>query len=172
VKSLILHVWHQSGLLLATGFFFGLTLGVAQVWLEPRIQANRLSETLDRIPDLVPGAVSGRASGREFEALDAEGLVCGTVTRAGGGGFGGPIELLLGWKGQELTGVYILAQNETPGLGTRITDPDWLKSFAGCQRGTACVLNEDVDGWTGATISSKAVVDAVNTALIPEVGHE
>jgi len=172
MKAFLLQAWHRAGLLLGLGLFFGLTLGAAQVWLEPRIQANRLAETLDRIPLLVPGASTGRQTGEGFEALDAEGRVCGHVTRVRGGGFGGPIDLLLGWKGEELTGVYVLSQNETPGLGTRITDPEWLASFAGCTKGRACRLNEDVDGWTGATISSKAVVDAVNTALLPEVGND
>ena len=52
--------------------------------------------------------------------------------------------------------VRVLAQEETPGLGERIAGDKFLDRFRGKR-----IPLEDVDAVTGATISSRALVDAV-----------
>ena len=61
-------------------------------------------------------------------------------------------------------GVAIVSAQETPGIGTKVTEGDeFTKQFAGLQ-GTA-TIGENVDAIAGSTISSKAVTTGVNTAI-------
>ena len=78
-------------------------------------------------------------------------------------GYNGEIELLLVWEENHLSGVDILLEHETPGIGARI-DPehsDWLKNWLKRYQNGA----RDFDGISGATISSGAVHRALMHAL-------
>lgn len=92
-------------------------------------------------------------------------------------GYGGSINLLVGISSDgSLTGVRVIPPHfETPGLGDSIDvqKSDWIKSFNG-----KSLTNLDEKGWrvkkdggqfdafTGATITPRAVVDAVHKALL------
>lgn len=91
-------------------------------------------------------------------------------------GYSGDIRLLVGVDAEQtITGVRVLQQNETPGLGDKIlaSRTDWILSFDGRN-----LDNTPADDWTvekqggafdqftGATISPRAVVEAVHQALI------
>lgn len=95
------------------------------------------------------------------------------VTRKG---YNGKIRLIVGIDSSaEVTGVRILEHQETPGLGDAIdtTHSDWLLGFE-----QASLSNPGIDRWavkkdggdfdqlTGATISPRAVVNAVKQILI------
>jgi Na+-translocating ferredoxin:NAD+ oxidoreductase subunit G len=90
-------------------------------------------------------------------------------------GYSGEIKLLIAIKANgELSGVRVLAHKETPGLGDYIDiqHGDWILNFNGLS-----LANTNQDGWrvkkdggrfdyvTGATITPRAVVKAVNKAL-------
>lgn len=79
-------------------------------------------------------------------------------------GFGGDIEMVVGIVGGGgVSGIEILSHSETPGLGARITETDFLKRFFGIAE--QVVIGENVDAISGATISSKAVGEGVNRAM-------
>jgi electron transport complex protein RnfG len=91
-------------------------------------------------------------------------------------GYGGAIELLVGVNANgEITGVRVVPpHNETPGLGDKIETKksDWIYSFDGKSltnpkpEGWAVKKDGgDFDSFTGATITPRAVVDAVYNAL-------
>lgn len=86
-------------------------------------------------------------------------------------GYSGNIEVMVGVDRQGvLTGVAILSHAETPGLGDQITeDPDWLPAFRGRSlANTRWAVKKDggdIDQFTGATITPRAVVGAVRRAL-------
>ncbi|NLS44441.1 MAG: RnfABCDGE type electron transport complex subunit G [Firmicutes bacterium] len=85
-------------------------------------------------------------------------------------GYGGPIETVVGvsLKG-EISGVSVIRHAETPGLGSNITNPEFQMRFIGISKGTEVKVREDggqIDAITGATISSRAIADAVNGALL------
>lgn len=83
------------------------------------------------------------------------------VKVTGYGGKSKPIEALIGLdKGGTITGVTIVACQETPGLGTKIQNLDYLKNYIGVSESS-----QDVDTITSATISSKALKDGVQFAL-------
>lgn len=85
-------------------------------------------------------------------------------------GFGGKIELIIGiLMDGTITGYKIIEQSETPGLGTKVTEPKFSNQFVGKNAYTNNFdLKKDggeIDAVTGATISSKAVVKAVKSAV-------
>lgn len=82
-------------------------------------------------------------------------------------GFGGAISLMVGVDvGGSVTGVAILDHSETAGLGSKAEDPVFLTQFTG-KSGTITVNsgNNAIHAITGATITSKAVTEGINTAL-------
>lgn len=84
-------------------------------------------------------------------------------------GFGGRIELIVGmWMDGTIIGYKVIEQKETPGLGTKITEKKFAGQFAGLNAYDDISLKKDggtIDAVTGATISSRAVIDAVKKVL-------
>lgn len=107
-------------------------------------------------------------------------------------GYIAPIDLIVAITPQGRVGaVHVVAHRETPGLGDAIDNKksDWLKQFVGnslesapAERWNIKKAGGDFDGITGATVTSRAVIDAVHDALryfeqnreqlLKEVGHE
>ncbi len=75
-------------------------------------------------------------------------------------GFGGTIKILMGIDIDtgKITGMKILEHLETPGLGERITETEFLSQFK--DKSTE-IKTDEVDAITGATISSKAVIKTI-----------
>ena len=85
-------------------------------------------------------------------------------------GYGGTITVIVGVTPEgEVTGVVVLSHAETPGLGTKITIPEWLAKFTGrTLENTKWAVTKDggdIDYTSGATISPRAVVAAVKEGL-------
>ena len=55
------------------------------------------------------------------------------------------------------------SSTETPGMGSKVSDPDFLSNFIG--KGSEKLELTDIDAVTGATISSKAALNAVDLAI-------
>lgn len=96
------------------------------------------------------------------------------VTAAGG--YSGPIRVLVGVEYDgTISGVRILQHRETPGLGDRIESSrsDWVFQFDGRSLGdpvvTGWAIKEDggdFDQLTGASITPRAVINALRDTLI------
>ena len=99
----------------------------------------------------------------------------GCVFLASGKGYSSTIEIVVGVDlSGTLTGISIVSQQETPGLGAKITEvrygesePWFQMQFKGKTRSQLSVDKDGgaIDGITGATISSRAVTDGVRSAL-------
>lgn len=106
-------------------------------------------------------AVKPRGEMEVYEARQ-EGKLLGYALELVGRGKYGPIKgiLAIGPKTERIKSLRIYEQNETPGLGGRISSPEWLAKFAGLPLVT--------DGASGIIISSKVkgpnVVDAITGA--------
>ncbi len=166
-----------------TAILFGSSLAAVQMGLSPRINKNKLADTMTEIPKLVPAATNGVAEHLgsllvyKAECIDEKQV--GWVVQAGGQGFADKIEVLIGLNmdASKITGLYVLSQNETPGLGNKIVDSGpgtYRAQFDGKSTATpltvtkandASLSNEKIDAITGATISSESVVDIVNKAV-------
>jgi electron transport complex protein RnfG len=97
----------------------------------------------------------------------------GYALKVGATGYGGDIEMLVGIDEKGVIGgIEILSQQETPGLGSRITEikqgqtkPWFLQQFKGKSAGALEMSDSHsgagIQAITGATISSKTVLEAV-----------
>ena len=92
-----------------------------------------------------------------------------------GPGLWGPIEgiIAVGPRFEALTGITIIRQEETPGLGSRIGESAYLdqfkaRRFAGGLRLVApgrSQADNEIDSITGATLSANAFIEILNDAL-------
>ena len=91
----------------------------------------------------------------------------GYAVRVAPQGYGGAIEMVVGVSSEgTVTGVSIVKMNETPGLGTKINEHEFLDRFNGKKAGVSIGRGENnIDAITGATISSRAVTSGVAEAL-------
>lgn len=112
------------------------------------------------------------------EALAARGpdsALLGYLVTAERRGYGGEVPILVAFSAEgAIRDIKVLANEETPGLGSKIADPGYIGQFGGRPAATLFTLEADsgrnpgrqsVDAISGATISSRAVVDALNEAV-------
>jgi electron transport complex protein RnfG len=109
---------------------------------------------------------------RVLEAAQVRAVIVPTVSTQG---YGGPIRLLVGInRDGTITGVRVVEQRETPGIGDRILaeKSDWLQIFTGRSRDDPQASRWQVrsaggafDAIAGATVSSRAVIRQVRRAL-------
>jgi electron transport complex protein RnfG len=79
-----------------------------------------------------------------------------------GKGFHGLIGVMVGVsKDGTILDIGITSHSETPGIGSRVTEPSYTDTF----KGLTAKPGLTVDGISGATYSSKGVVAAVNEAV-------
>lgn len=118
---------------------------------------NLTQQRMQAVPgvDLAPGTTV------EPEASDAGGM----TANASAIGYGGPVlvRLTLDEQGAiRMMDVGGARFAETEGVGSRVKDEAFTQQFIGLT--PPLTLHEDVDAVSGATVSSQAVVDAVNDA--------
>jgi hypothetical protein len=167
---------------LFAGLFAALVgLGLACTHLVLSSVRQGRDPALDHVSTLVPGAVSGELDSqslpgrRVVRALGPNGALLGWILRGEGRGYADQIELLVGLDApaRQLTGVVVLAQKETPGLGDQIAKPDFLNQFVGvstnvkldAQLAPTNQVTGTVRAVTGATISSDAVCTIINETV-------
>jgi Na+-translocating ferredoxin:NAD+ oxidoreductase subunit G len=124
--------------------------------------------TDDRVP-----IHRARLAGRPVAAL---------IETVAPGGYAGAIRLLVAVAADgRLLGVRVLAHNETPGLGDAIDErkSDWILRFKGRSLGDPGpgrwkVRKDggDFDQFTGATVTPRAVVGAIQDALLYFRAHQ
>lgn len=163
-------------LVLATG----LSAGLASVDFSLRDQiaqnASRRVEqaVLEVVPDGVASTPVMIAGVPVYRVTDGSGALCGWAAPAEGRGFQDRIRLLVGLSkdGGQVTGLTVLESYETPGLGDRIAHREFRDQFIGqstAQQFTRVKPGESapapVHAITGATISSQAVIHAINSQL-------
>lgn len=91
-----------------------------------------------------------------YKAHDKEGKLIGVAFKASGKGYSSTIETMVGMlKDGTITAIKVLSQNETPGLGARVAEPEFTGQFKDLKNISG------VNAITGATISSRAVTDSV-----------
>lgn len=102
----------------------------------------------------------------------SDGSQLGYAFLAIGKGYGGDINILVGLSDETtVKEIKIISQTETPGLGTRITEPFFTDQFAGIAIEDIALSRDGgkIDAITSSTISSSAVVDAVRATAMEKV---
>ena len=188
----------QTWLVVFLAIFFGAALAIVQIRLSGVIANNKLNETLTQVPRLV---ISSPVTTAEIESpkkkikvlpgvlkinkdkqsislplyrVDQEDKVIGWVVKSSGQGYADKIDLLIGFDAalEIITGIFVLEQKETPGLGNKITRASWGKQFAGRNTTSPLMLrkndgsqNSGIDAITGATISTRSVIEIINRTV-------
>lgn len=190
-KSDIRIMLKEAGILFAITLIVGLLLGVVyELTKEPiRIQQEKAvaeackavfqpAETFEQIEYVPDGELAAELSamgvkiGNVYEALDGGGAVLGYVLQSTSTqGYGGDIVLYLGVRNDgTLNDISILEISETAGLGMEapaVLAPQFheknVDSFVYTK--TGAVEDNEIDVITSATITTKAVTNAVNGGL-------
>ncbi len=133
-------------------------------------EAESFASFSDKV-EFLGGEVYGTGYGRVYikDALvgkDAAGNVVGyAVSVTSAEGYDGNVTLSIGVNTEGvINGISFTELHETPGKGMLCGEPAFMDQFAG-KAADKLKLGEDVDGITGVTITSKAVVNAVNAGL-------
>lgn len=139
------------------------SLAAVNSFTKPRIIAQAKSEEEGSLKDVLPEGVNFEPvkSGNDiiyYKAYNKNGQLIGAAFKAQGKGYSSTIETMVGMSGEgKILVIKILNQNETPGLGARVTEPDFTARFSDKN-----IQNlNDVQAITGATISSRAVINSV-----------
>jgi electron transport complex protein RnfG len=93
-----------------------------------------------------------------YRALDSQDKLIGFVFKASGKGYSSVIETLAGmFIDGRISAVKVISLNETPGLGMRVTEDSFTRQF----NNQDALSLSGVQAISGATISSRAVMDSV-----------
>lgn len=143
------------------------------------IEANQIREQRRSIFEVVPDVESyeQRSQGEltYFECRDSSGDLAGFALPAEGNGYQGTIKLMIGLSADlsTITGIEVLEQLETPGLGGRISEHTFQEQF----RGLAALPllsyvkyrkpegPSQIQAITGATISTRSTLAIINHTL-------
>ncbi len=157
----------------------GGVLALTYLVSSPAIQANQAESLRRSIYEVVSGVSKYQEKSRDgmtyFECRDAAGKLAGYALPAEGNGYQGTIRLMIGVSADlaTITGLEVLEQVETPGLGGRIGEKAFQDQFRGLptQPPITYVKNKkpqgpaEIQAITGATISTRSTVAIVNRKL-------
>jgi RnfABCDGE-type electron transport complex G subunit len=172
--------------LTAVGVLSGSFLTSVGYLTKERIALNKQREIEKAITQVVPGAYSNQSLHEEkklsiYGGRDQEGVLLGYAIQAKGVGFQDEITFMLGTNTDltRINSLTILEQKETPGLGAKITDKEsFLKYWENkdCTQPLSLrkpavsspeeLAQSEINTITGATISSEAVLNTVNSSLV------
>ena len=152
--------------LVITCLVWGALLGLTHSATEKRIEEAERAELYRTLSQIFPSAQFKEENG--YYTCWENGVLVGYAVEVEERGYGGKMRVLVGaLPDGTVAGVRILSHGETPGLGARVTEEAFLEQFRGKELG-GVVLKKDggeIEGVTGATISSRAVVRAVRSGL-------
>lgn len=181
------------GTLAVAGSLAGLAIVLVFQWANPHIEAWRAEVLAAAVTEVLAGAdryetvfldggsfsaaPAGDTTGldRVYVGYDDAGAPVGVAMVGAAAGFQDLIRVIFGYDPAtgHVIGMQILESKETPGLGDKIEkDSTFIREFAGVavpliglKAGRETGAEDEVTMITGATISSKAVVDIINARL-------
>ena len=144
------------------------SLGALHSLTEDKIEASEQQQRREALSRVFPDAEFEEIENNAYRATE-DGQLVGYVSVGSGRGYGGFtggfIYLAVGIKTDgNVKGVEVIRQSETPGLGSRITEDQFLSQFVDLSLGDIELERNggEILAITGATISSQATVDIVN----------
>ena len=128
-----------------------------------------LNSAIEVMPSEVDKSKIEKIGEGMFVGRDESGKIAGYAIKGGDpSGYGGLIELMVGFTPDFRIVTYKkLVASETPGLGTNMSSPAFMKQFAGMDASSPVAVKKDggkVDAITSATITTRAVCGAINDA--------
>ena len=138
---------------------------------EAKREEQRDQRIMEMLSDMFP-ELSHYELVDEIYLIYDDGEILGYAYIAQGKGYGGNIDILVGLENENtIKGINIVKHTESPGLGARIIEDEYRNQYISLDIADS-EMNFDggqIDSITGATISSKAVADAVRTTALEKV---
>jgi len=169
--------------LLALCLVVAAAVSVTHYFTADKIAAQEAAQITENIDLLLPGTVSDTETECDdftyYDCVNADGETLGRAYLIDAKGYGGTISLMVGIKPDgTVAGISILSSSETPGMGKKAENPDFYEQFSDKDvdaftvvKGTAG-SDDEISAISGATITSKAITNAVNTVLAHFNGGE
>jgi electron transport complex protein RnfG len=170
---------HMIIVLTVVCLFAGLSLVYMNQYAEPLIKINAEKAMQEAIFKVLPDVAQVEPVPHEeiqiFRCTNGDTDLVGYAFVAQGSGYQGVIKIMAGIDPalEKLTGIDILESVETPGLGAKITEEGFRNQFNGVlvqpaiayvKGGTPENANE-IQAITGATVSSRSVVNILNMTI-------
>lgn len=175
-------IFKDALILFAITLVLGFLLSFAKVLTEPAIKKATDEAIKKAFEQVCPGYFSnenitsdvvGASAGYDahltddesvLRVQDAAGLFLGYIVKATSGGYGGDLNLIIGFDkdGKITSVVYANTPSETPGVGMKTTKESFRNTFIGHNIDDV----SSVDTITGATVSSTAFKEAVSMACM------
>ncbi len=145
------------------------------VWVNsftaPVVEALRQARIKSILEEIYPDLTRYEVENEVF-IIYSNDEVRGYAVLAGSNGYSGKISLLVGINTDgSIKDVSVISHTETPGLGSRITEKSFTDQFKGLDTEEIALSRDGgkIDAITGATISSEAVVEAVQESMIDSI---
>lgn len=172
-------ILHMILVLGMTGLVSGIALAFIYKATQEEIARNEKSRVDLALNTVLSGAHSFDAKSVGslvyYVGGDSAGNTIGYGVLTEGNGYQGSIRLLFGVdaKLKAITGLVIFPNDETPGLGGKIVEKAFRKQFKGlapypkidCVQGKEPEKPNEIQAITGATISSRSVVNIINNGM-------
>lgn len=169
-------VFKMGTALAAVGIISAVSLAFVYSYSMPKILENTSRATQNGIKNIFPeaGKIEKTSMDGVFSVQDKSGKALGYAFTAEGNGYQGAIQMIAGVDRdiKNMVGMEVLESQETPGLGAEIAG-DFSKQFSGLSvTGDIEYLKNkkpekpgQIEAITGATISSRAVVNTLNSRI-------
>ena len=167
-----------SAVLLVISVIVALLLAFTNSVTENKIAQNTIKEQEAARQQVLASAVEFKdlqhAQGivkSVYQGVDKNGAVCGWCVSVTPSGYGGEIDLMVGINpDMSVSGIKVVSNSETAGLGAKCSDEDFSGQFAGKTAPVSVIKNgepkeNEIVAITGATITSAAVTEGVNIAV-------
>jgi len=159
--------------LLVVAIICSVVLSFVYSYTGPRIEETQKELILVGLKEVIKADIfTAVVSDTVWEAMDSTNNVLGIVFRVFPQGYGGPIPIMVGLDLEgSITGIRIASAaeglKETPGLGVKITEPDFRDQFIGKTLENILIKKDggDIDAITAATISSRAVCNGIKQGI-------
>lgn len=153
-------------------------VGTAHDQTAPLIEARKADAVREGYKQVLPDAgqlTDEPAAGKHIVAVkrsETDGQTNGYIYTVNPDGYSGKVVIMLGieYPSARISGVKILQQNETPGLGAKCTEPAFIDQFLGKELSHDLTVSknasqpQEIQAITASTITSKAVVKGINSA--------
>jgi electron transport complex protein RnfG len=176
----------QSWLLLFCSFCFGLTLAATNAAWSEKVEQNKINKIKNLMSNLMPDAndfepvldtevdlgKGRKATSQVFKAFANDGSCIGWSFKVEGTGFADKIELIVAVDAafEKTAGYNVLYTAETPGFGDKIKQDFFRDQFKNApagdfelaRTGDSKVIDKRIVAISGATVTSTAMVNALN----------
>lgn len=135
---------------------------------------DKLKEALKKTNEELPTQDYGNVGiDQALQVIDKNGAIIGyLVTSHSDDSYDGVVKILVGVnEDKTIKGIEMLELNDTPGLGQRAEEPEFKGQYSGKSGESLTVIKSgnagdaEINAISGATITSRAVTNAVNAVL-------